>query len=415
MKFLKRSLAIVAIVALAGCAASVRPEENDVGTTATYGAVPLFNARNQPLVPPPGATIDGHEVSPAAVTKELTVLAISGGGSDGAFGAGVLKGWTESGTRPKFNIVTGVSTGALIATFAFLGSGWDREIEHFYTRVTGDQIYSAKGLAGLFQDSLYDTKPFRDMVEKVVTPRLLDAVAAEHRAGRRLYVATTDLDTGKIVVWDMGGIAASGHENRVDTYRDVLVASAAFPGFFEPVYVRNSEKGKRPRMHVDGGVKAPILLRSFMVEGSQQKKTVYMLVNGKLSLGAGESEPVQATVLGISRRSISELMRGLTYKTIYQGYVTTRQARGQFRILHVPDDVKDIEDPLRFRPEEMRRLFEIGRGIGANPSNWLPEPPRLENLERVDERAVVAASGGPKRKPVARTGTAKAAPAPASR
>lgn len=379
-------IAIVAWLLLAACATPMRPDGGEVSAT-NFGAIPLFSVEEKPLVPPPGATIAGTEVPFAMPTRELNVLAISGGGADGAFGAGVLKGWSESGKRPVFNIVTGVSTGALIANFAFLGSEWDGELERFYTQVTEEQIYVNNGiLFGLAQESLYDTAPFRAMVEKVVNERLLDAVAEQHRQGRRLYVATTDLDSGTVVVWDMGGIAASGHANRLDTYRDVLVASAAFPGFFKPVYVRNSDQHGKARMHVDGGVKAPILLRSFMVSGPQRTKTVHMLVNGKLALKTGAA-PVPATVLGISKRSIAELMRGLTYKTIYQAYVTTRQAKGKFRILAVPDDVKDIEDALRFRPSEMRPLFQRGIEAGRNAASWSAEPPRLEPLERIEAKA----------------------------
>lgn len=381
------TVAIVLAIVLSACATAVRPDAESMDASATFGSIPLFSVEEKPLIPPPGATVAGSQVPFATQTKELNVLVISGGGSDGAFGAGVLKGWTESGRRPVFNIVTGVSTGALIATFAFLGAGWDHEVERFYTQVTQEQIYADNGIFGLTQDSLYDTAPFRSMVEKIVDERLLDAVAEQHSQGRRLYVATTDLDTGTVVVWDMGGIAASGHPSRVDTYRDVLVASAAFPGFFKPVYVRQSDAAGNARMHVDGGVKAPVLLRSFMVEGRQKNKTVYMLINGKLSLKNADTSPVPATVLGISKRSISELMRGLTYKTIYQAYVTTRQARSQFRILPVPDDAHDIEDALRFRPKEMRRLFEVGHKIGKDPSNWQKEPPRLEPLERIEARA----------------------------
>lgn len=379
--------ALASAVVLSACAAAVRPDVDAVTASATFGSIPLFSTNEKPLVPPPGATIAGAQVPFAIRTKELNVLVISGGGSDGAFGAGVLKGWTKSGKRPVFNIVTGVSTGALIATFAFLGPAWDNELERFYTEVSQEQIYTANGIFGLAQDSLYDTAPFRAMVEKVVSERLLDAVADQHSRGRRLYVATTDLDTGTIVVWDMGGIAASGHPDRVDTYRDVLVASAAFPGFFKPVYVRHSDQQGKARMHVDGGVKAPILLRSFMVEGPQKEKTVYMLINGKLSLKNADTTPVPATVLGISKRSIAELMRGLTYKTIYQSYVTTRQAGARFRILPVPDDAHDIEDALRFRPKEMRRLFEVGYEAGGDLSQWQNEPPRLEPLERIEARA----------------------------
>lgn len=367
-----RLVLLLVLCALAGCATGVRPE-----STLVDGAADLA------VLPPPGSIVASLEAAPPAIkANEINVLAISGGGSDGAFGAGVLKGWTESGTRPTFNVVTGVSTGALIASFAFLGSAWDGEIERFYTRITDEHIYAKKGVAGLFQESLYDTAPLRTLVEKAANRHLIDAVAREHRRGRRLYVATTDLDSGVITVWDMGAIAASVNPGRYETYRDVLVASAAFPGFFEPVFVRDSIDPEKTRMHVDGGVKAPILLRSFMVAGTQKKKTVYMLINGKLTREAG-IELVKPTVIDISKRSISELMRGLTYKTIYQAYVTSKNARASFRMIHVPDDVRDIENALSFKPEEMRRMFEVGYISGRDKSRWLAEPPRLEPLERI--------------------------------
>jgi predicted acylesterase/phospholipase RssA len=294
----------------------------------------------------------------------------------------VLKGWTQSGNRPTFNVVTGVSTGALIASYAFLGPGWDGEIERFYTRVTDEQIYTKKGLAGLFQDSLYDTAPLRALVEKAASVKVIDAVAAQHARGRRLYVATTDLDGGTVVVWDMGAIASSDQPGRIETYRDVLVASAAFPGFFEPVYVRDPLEPTKTRMHVDGGVKSPILLRSFMLSGPQQKKTVHLLINGKLTRESGATE-VKSSVVDISKRSLGELMRGLFYKTIYQTYVTTGNARAQFRLLYVPDDVRDIDDPLRFQRKEMQAMFDVGYQLGRNRGAWLNEPPRLEPFERV--------------------------------
>jgi predicted acylesterase/phospholipase RssA len=377
-------LASVASLALAACAASIRPDAALIGPSEDVGTVPLFTASPASAASAAPAAA-GLQVSPAAATKELHILAISGGGSDGAFGAGVLKGWSRSGTRPQFNIVTGVSTGALIASFAFLGPQWDGEIERFYTKITNENIYTQKGLSGLFGNSLYDTAPLRAVIEKAATRQLIDAVAKEHASGRRLFVATTDLDAGTTVVWDMGAIASSGLPGRYETYRDVLLASAAFPGFFEPVFVRDAHDPNKTRMHVDGGVKAPILLRSFMLAGPQKTKSVHMLVNGKLTLDSDQA-PVKSTVLDITKRSVSELMRGLTYKTIYQGYVSAQQAKSAFRLMHVPDDLPDIDNALRFNPEEMRRLFEAGEKIGSDPSRWLNEPPRLEPLERISQR-----------------------------
>lgn len=291
----------------------------------------------------------------------------------------MLVGWTASGKRPEFEIVTGVSTGALIANFAFLGPDWDPKLKKFYTNISNEQIFISLGIEGFFEDSLYDTAPLKELIDSVVDQGMLDAIAAEHAKGRRLYVATTDLDVGQVVVWDMGGIAASDYPERLELYRQILLSSAALPGLFKPVYILG--KNERYHMHVDGGVKAPILLRSFMVNNKSKKRTVYVLVNGKLSLNAG-APPVNASFKDISVRSISELMRGLFYKTIYQGYVTTRNAGGRFRIAYLPDDIP-TGNAFEFNKVEMRRLFEVGYRMGKDTKSWKLEPPRLEPLERI--------------------------------
>jgi len=352
-------------------------------STSSFGQVQLFTEDNRPAALPSQATVTPQTRLPAQDAREHNVLVISGGGSDGAFGAGVLQGWSESGKRPDFAVVTGVSTGALIGNFAFLGPAWDNELRRFYTTVSSDQIYVSRGIEGLFQESLYDTTPLRQLITKVVTERLVNAVAEEHRKGRRFYVATTDLDLGQVVVWDMGGIAASEEPARYRLYREILVASTAIPGLFQPTYIPQSEGA--PHMHVDGGVKAPILLRSFMIESRARRKNVYVLINGKVSLKAA-LPPVSPTFRDISTRSISELLRGLLYKTAYQAYVSSRQAGAGFRMIFVPDDEQQIEDALRFDPKEMKRLYALGERFGRDPANWLKEPPRLEALERVELR-----------------------------
>lgn len=330
---------------------------------------------------PDKATISDDVSLPVVDSKSHNVLVLSGGGSHGAFGAGFLKGWSESGSRPSFEIVTGVSTGALIANFAFLGSDWDDRLQVFYTRISDAQIYRDRGIEGLFGESLYDTAPLEELIARVVNQHMLEAIAAEHRRGRRLYVATTNLDLGKVVVWDIGGIAASGHKDSLRLYRQILLASTAVPGLFKPVYI-GAQDG-HTHMHVDGGIKAPILLRTFMVSNKKQRRTVYVLVNGKISLLAGAAA-VDPNFKDISLRSISELMRGLFYKTIYQAYVTSQNAGSLFRITYLPDEVP-VKDPFRFDPKEMRRLFEVGRGMGKSAKSWKKEPPRLETLERVKE------------------------------
>jgi hypothetical protein len=174
-------------------------------------------------------------------------LAMSGGGADGAFSAGVLTGWTQSGKRPDFTMVTGVSIGALIAPYAFLGSKFDEELRKNLTTVTGADIFEDRST----HESFFDTWPLRRLIEKRVTAELVAGVAAEHRKGRRLLVVTTNVDAGRRVVWDMGAIAQKGDEAALKLFRDVLLASSAIPGFFQPVLIEVEANGKKfQEMHV---------------------------------------------------------------------------------------------------------------------------------------------------------------------
>ena len=368
---------MVAFVALclAGCMASERDVDRQVSTTNSWAAVTLF---------------DKADVSrdKALKSDRLEVLALSGGGADGAFGAGVLVGWTETGKRPKFDVVTGVSTGALQSTFAFLGSGYDDQLKALYTCTCSRDIFAHKGVTGILSDSLMDTEALGEKLEQILSDDILDKVAAEHRAGRRLYVATTNLDAGVVTVWDMGKIASSEHAWRGVLYREVLRASAAVPGFFQPVMIHPHEDGQdeKGQMHVDGGVKAPILLRSFMLQRPARSKNVYMLVNGGMRLTT-EHAAVSSSVMSIAKKSISEMLRGLLYKTVYQGYVVTRQSRASFNLGYVPDAVPETKNPLEFDPVEMRALFEAGRDAVRRPDFWKSEPPRFEQTERIAGRS----------------------------
>ncbi len=318
-----------------------------------------------------------------AVKPELDVLVLSGGGADGAFGAGVLVGWSEAGGRPRFDVVTGVSTGALMATLVFLGPEYELDPEgRLHEREFGRHLQE-EGHQGVFSDSLLDYTPLKDKVEDIITDDLLDRVAEEHRAGRRLYVATTNLDSGEMVVWDMGYIASSGHPERVKIYQQVLLASAAVPGLFKPVYIRPSETSKARQMHVDGAVKAPVLLRAFMLKQPAAKRNVYVIVNSQMKLQNAD-KAVEPEVLDISRKSIAELLRGLLQRTVYQAYVTAKQSEAAFNLISIPDNAPAAKDGLTFEPEVMKRQFEIGRDFGRAGGGWMSEPPRLEDLERIN-------------------------------
>ena len=181
-------------------------------------------------------------------------LAISGGGSDGAYGAGVLTGWTEAGTRPEFAVVTGSSIGSLIAPFAFLGPRYDEEIRKNFTTIAAADIFEDR----VTRDSLFDHWPLKRIIEQRVTAKLLSEIAAEHARGRRLLVATTNLDAGRRVLWNMGAIAARGDDKALKLFRDILLASCSIPGFFSPVGIEVEANGKRfEEMHNDGTLTAP--------------------------------------------------------------------------------------------------------------------------------------------------------------
>lgn len=210
---------------------------------------------------------DGASVSvsntPRRSGSARHILVLTSGGADGTFGAGVITAWTASGRRPHFDVVSGTSTGALQATAAFLGPDYDGLLERMYTSTQTRDILRPNGLKTLLGTGLYDPAPLRRLLEEVIDEPMLDAVAAAHAVGRRLYVTTTDMTAGRSVVWDMGAIA-SGKGDRKSAYLGVLVASAAVPGVVEPVYVRDQEG--TVAVHSDGGVKTPVPLEAFMLK-----------------------------------------------------------------------------------------------------------------------------------------------------
>ncbi len=243
--------------------------------------------------------IDQLKINRPELTKRRSnatteYLAISGGGSDGAFGAGLLVGWSDAGTRPQFEMVTGISTGALAAPFAYLGSGYDRQLRQMYTAYTTSQIARPQFLAGILGgSSLSDNSRLADMIARYVDANMLRQIAIEHAKGRRLLIGTTDLDAQRPVVWDMGAIASSGHPEALPLFRKILLASAAIPGLFPPVFIDVVAGGKRwKEMHVDGGVTGQVFFLPSQIMfapldkkyGLYSKRNLYIIRNGSTRL-----------------------------------------------------------------------------------------------------------------------------------
>lgn len=221
---------------------------------------------------------------------DKNILMISGGGAGGAFGVGVLAGWSTTNTRPRFDVVTGVSTGALIAPYAFLGPAYDKTLVHLFTSGVAQELVAINGPFGVLGSSLLKPGPLKKHVERFITPNVLNQIAAEHRNGRRLLVLTTNLDTQRGVIWNMGAIAASGNPDALKLFRDVIVASASVPGVLPPVMIQATSNGRQfQELHSDGGSTSQILTPPLLVENAlfsegpvQQKVNLYVIVNNAL-------------------------------------------------------------------------------------------------------------------------------------
>lgn len=305
-------------------------------------------------------------------------LAISGGGDNGAFGAGLLNGWTKAGTRPEFRLVTGVSTGALIAPFAFLGPDHDATLRALYTGISLRDVAEKRWLfSALFGDAMADNAPLRRLVETYVTPELLEAIAREHEKGRVLLVATTDLDARRPVIWNLTKIAASRSPRAPDLVRKILVASAAIPGTFPPTMIEVEAGGRTfEEMHVDGGTAAQVFVYPAAVrirELSDRERTLYIIRNARLD---PEWAQVERRTLPIALRAITCLVQYQGIGDLYRIYAVTQRDRVAFRLAYIPPT---FNTPHReeFDTAYMTALFELGERRAAAGTPWEDRPPVL--------------------------------------
>ena len=318
-------------------------------------------------------------------SQPMRALVLSGGGSNGAFGAGFLNGWTEAGTRPKFKLVTGISTGALIAPYAFLGSDYDARLEEVFTTVTNKDIYQFRSpFTVLKKYSLTRTDPLALKLEEVIDDEMLQAIASEHRRGRRLFVGTTNLDAQRLVVWNMGAIAASGRPGSLDLFRRVLLASASIPVAFPPVYIEVDVDGKRfDEMHVDGGVTAEFFLWGAMVDVVEARHefqdesvqssppSIYIIRNSQIDAAAEQVEP---KLIDIASRSMITVLKAVAMGDLIRIWALAERDGVDFNYVGIPPEHAEA-DASTFDPADMRRLFELGRAMALDPEPWRKEPP----------------------------------------
>lgn len=316
--------------------------------------------------------------------QPVSILALSGGGMNGAFGAGFLCGWTQHGSRPQFDMVTGISAGSLLAPFAFLGKDHDSTICQIQAELGPKGIVRRKGLLHLLrEDSLYDTTPLQRLIERYITPELIEHVSHEHAKGRRLWIGTANLDSRRPVIWDLGAVASSGRPDAADLFRKVLLASAAIPGAFPPVYFDVEAGGtKYDEMHVDGGVGFQVFAYGVVVnldnELRQADKSLpprparlFIIRNGELH---PRYQPVRPKVVPIIMTSINTLTYRQSMGDLYRMFAYAGRDQVEFNLAGLPADYRP-QSQAEFDPEEMKRLFNLGQELARRGYNWLRNPP----------------------------------------
>jgi hypothetical protein len=389
----KGCVSLFIILLLAACATSIRLSAVPQSSThsATFAGIP--NARfYTDEIHAPAMAAEGlsalrreqdtyHKAGHKGPLPPAYYLVVSGGGDNGAFGSGLLCGWGQRGDRPSFKLVTGVSTGALIAPLIFVGAEVDKKLCAMYTTLEKRDVFVKRGVAvGLLTDALTDNTPLLDTIGQYLDQALLERIAQEYRKGRLLLIGTTNLDAGRPVIWNIGAIADSGNPEALDLVRRILLASASIPGFFPPVMFDVSVDGESyQEMHVDGGVVVQAFLyppsidvRSVKERLSLRRKLVlYIIRNGKL---APDWTEVEQRTLKIAGRAVSTMTSSSGVNDTFRMFLTTRRDGIDFNLAYIGEDF-DFPHTELFEPAYMNALFEYGHRLGRAGYLWKKAPP----------------------------------------
>ena len=384
------SLAAAALVTLAACAS--RPPLPPIPQSLVEAArVPGFAAVRQ--WGDDGRAFAGESAAAArdsgprtpqdADPRTLKVLAISGGGANGAFAAGLLIGWTRAGTRPAFDVVTGVSAGALAAPFAFLGAPKDDVLRRLFSRLSArDVIAPRTRLLAWFGDSLASAAPLQALIEEHFDDTLMRAIAGEHRKGRRLFVSTTHVYAGRPVIWDLGAIAASGRPEALALIRRVLLASASVPILLPPVYIEAEAGGARySEMHVDGGITRQTFIAPpgfdwralARARGTSARAEFYVIRNGRTR---SEYMPMRPDIAALGEHAMHQLTQSLGIGDLYTIYLRAEREGAGFFAAWIGED---FAAPWQgwFDPQYTQALFEYGHALALKGNGWHRMPPDM--------------------------------------
>ena len=332
-------------------------------------------------------------IKPATLPPKRSVLCLSGGGSYGAYSAGVLYGWTGRGDRPQFDVVTGISTGALMSPFAFLGSKYDEQLKEYYTSSDRKDLYKLKLIRGLFGEAITDTSPLVRKVEASLTPEVISEIAIEHAKGRRLYVGTTEMEGKRFVYWDIGAIAARGTPEDVELIKLILLGSSAIPGFFPPAKIPVEVDGQRfVERHVDGGVSQALFFRPPYVapefendpQASLYGIDVFAIVAGKLF---ADAEAVKPRSLKIAATNVSTIIFAQTRNDLTRLWTVCQLTGMNFFMASIPTEAHAPKKNTVFKRDEMTELFNEGVKQMQSGAVWRTTPPGADYGESALKRS----------------------------
>jgi predicted acylesterase/phospholipase RssA len=328
--------------------------------------------------------------SPGGKSVTIDLLVISGGGDWGAFGAGVLKGWgrvTGELAKPQFDVVTGVSTGAMIAPFAFLGD--DESIERIvkmYRNPQKDWTASRGLLFFLPNNPSFFALPGLEREMRAVLDRgLLERIVAEGATGRSLIVNTTNIDLGDMRAWDIVAEAktALASNNEEHVYR-ILLASAGIPAIFPARSIGNY-------LYVDGAITGNILYRARVREDESiparwaakhpklpmPRLRYWVIFNNQFRF---PPQVTQERWPDIMSRATIMATQTSTVNSMRHLYAMAEIARlkhrvdTEVRVMAVPDYWVPPK-PGTFEAEVMNELADLGEKMGADPASWRTDPP----------------------------------------
>ncbi|MDX7950380.1 patatin-like phospholipase family protein [Lichenihabitans sp. Uapishka_5] len=316
--------------------------------------------------------------------ESVSYLALSGGGGNGAFGAGFLRGLSEAGHRPNFTIVSGVSTGALMAPFVFLGPDYDATLQDLYTSgFASTLVKDVNVLNGLFGNSLVDSDKLGRLIARYIDDGILQKVAAEHRRGRRLLIVTTNLDAQRSEIWDMGAIASSGAPNALALFRQVMAASASVPGLFPPRRIEVTASGQSfQELHVDGGTLRQIYVAPDETiygesgkNGSTGIKDLYILVNNKVD---PTFDVVPDATLQVGARSLATILKREGRNNVMSAYAYAKRNGIGYHVAYIDAAIPDLP-PSRAEEEfgktYMSYVYDMGKQRGREAQPWSATPP----------------------------------------